>query len=91
MAFCKQHPLTPDHVSKIATLVDEKIGALIGDAALKNKVADLADWFALRAVVAVMQAGSVPTEKPAPKPRGSRKTKVADALEAINSGSILDD
>lgn len=76
MAQCNKHPLTPDHISKLAALVDEKIGALIGDAALKNKVADLADWYGLRSVVALMQAnGSAPLDKPAPKPRGPRAAK----------------
>lgn len=75
--LCRQHPLTADHVSKLGALVDEKIGTLIGDAALKNKVADLAPWYELRGVIAQMQSSSTDNEKvkPEPKTRAPRAQK----------------
>ena len=74
MATCKIHPLTADHISKLANLVDEKIGTLIGDAAIKNKVADLAPWYELRGVIAQMHdsSGVKSEEKPARAARTPR-------------------
>jgi hypothetical protein len=86
--LCRQHPLTADHVTKIATLIDERIGVLIGDAALKSKVADLAPWYELRGIIAQMQNSTADKVDPAAekKTRAPRVKLAATASPAAAKG-----
>lgn len=77
--LCRQHPLTAAHISKIATLVDEKIGATIAEAVGEKGTAaraSLPEWYELLAIVTRMKlesgGTSDPEPKPEPKPRAPR-------------------
>jgi hypothetical protein len=53
--ICKAHGLTADHVSRLATLVDAKLGVVLADVvAGKATLAESAEWYELRGLIARM-------------------------------------
>ena len=79
MNICRQHPLTPEHVDRLASLISTEIGRAIGAAALAEgaekdaAIHSLDNLYDLRRVVATMQITPVPRPKAAKATR-TRKT-----------------
>jgi len=57
MALCKKHPLTTDHIEKIAGLVNKQIDLVTEQKTEPTqRRKELAEWFELAGIIEAMQA-----------------------------------